>query len=423
METQTSTPLRLKTPLPFPLLMALLVFFLSTPVASANESAIFISRVLYDPAPEYGDEAIVIVHNGSVPMHVGGWALSTTTSEKDATIPNGTVLLPGQSYLIAGTKWNASAPLASEADHIEAITLRNTDGGIALRDANGNIVDAVGWGEAANIPSHLYQGAPAQPTPKGDMLKRVAFTGDNAQDYRPVPPDFILDGNGLHLEAEVNSTAANASAVNLSVLEDDHPDRPGIQLYPLPGQNRLITVVVGQPGELRFGNQTVPFEPQGNGNGSYIAQLFLSHTLPPGPYTLDFYEASAASASTPSAIPTASLAFEWLSVRAWAFDPNKVRFDATPGQSALVSTAVQNLGNTPLTLRIQSHGLHNGEHFISAKRLLMKFGISAFKETDQSRTITVDIGETIDLWLRLDVPASAAQGSYRGVIRATAVEE
>ena len=167
----------------------LLLFLLLIPLASAS---IVINQVLYDPiATESGGEAVELRNTGSLAVDISGWVIATESSDVDATIPNGAILQPGSTYLIADEGWDANKDDKSwrSADYEEKITLGNSDSGVALL-ANGTVIDAVGWGDVEGIEGSLYDGSPAVLVASGRSLLRTQDTNDNSEDFTESIADF-----------------------------------------------------------------------------------------------------------------------------------------------------------------------------------------------------------------------------------------
>ena len=164
-------------------------FVLCAQLVFAN---VVINQVLYDPVgTESGGEAVELKNDGSSPVDISGWVLATESSETDVTIPDNTILLPGQTFLIADSGWDANKdnPDWKSADYEETMTLGNRDSGAALL-SNGSVVDAVGWGDEAGIENSLYEGSPAVSVGAGMALLRVKDTDDNSADFVESPADF-----------------------------------------------------------------------------------------------------------------------------------------------------------------------------------------------------------------------------------------
>lgn len=182
----------------------LLLVLLAVPVSAD----VVIHQVLYDPlGSESGGEAVELLNTGDEPVDMSGWVLATESSKTDATIPEGTIVEPGQAVLVADAGWNASRDNTEwrPADSEERLTLSNADGGVALL-ANGEIVDAVGWGDADGIDEGLFEGLPAAEVKPGNALLRVQDSDDNRADMVEAPAEFY-EGMPVRIAADVTLSA------------------------------------------------------------------------------------------------------------------------------------------------------------------------------------------------------------------------
>ena len=124
----------------------------------AAPNHVLISRVLYDPVgTETGGEAVEIYNPTSQSIDISECIIKTKSSAVDATIPANTSLAPESFYLIADAGWSVGKDNSSwsDADHEEALTLTNTNGGVAVVK-NGTIIDSIGWGDASLIGQDLF---------------------------------------------------------------------------------------------------------------------------------------------------------------------------------------------------------------------------------------------------------------------------
>jgi len=170
-----------------------------------------IYQVLYDPlGSENGGEAILLYNQGSSEVNISSWFISSGASDKDATLPSETFIYGESYYLIADSGWSAEKDNASwpDADYEETLNFYNSDSGITLKDASGNIIDSVGWG---NPQDGFFDGSPAADVSEGKALLRTGSSGNNANDFIEAKPNFnvnnITYSEDINLSVEVQSPA------------------------------------------------------------------------------------------------------------------------------------------------------------------------------------------------------------------------
>lgn len=151
----------------------LLLLLLTIPFANAE---LVIHQVLFDPLnEERGGEAVEIKNTGSKAVDVSGYTLATPSSQKDATFPEGSVVLPGRTFLVADSGWSEKRDDSNWklADVEDAITLSNSGGFVELRSDNRTL-DRVEWskkvtpgnsivrlnGELTEFPADFFEGIP-----------------------------------------------------------------------------------------------------------------------------------------------------------------------------------------------------------------------------------------------------------------------
>ena len=181
--------------------MKLIIPIITIILLSQFSSALLISQVLYDPYDETKGEAIELYNPSNQAINLKGYTIKTKSSEKDATLPS-IYLPPHEYFLIADKNTNLSA------DHSEAITLTNTDAGVALMKQE-TIIDSVGWGDPSSIKEGLYQGTPTSQIKEGYALLRIQNTNNNSNDFIKIIPNFQknnLSSHSIHLFLEIKNT-------------------------------------------------------------------------------------------------------------------------------------------------------------------------------------------------------------------------
>jgi Lamin Tail Domain len=98
-----------------------------------------------------GDEFVEIVNVGTAAADLSGWKLvyrsgAGTSDVSLGTLADGTTLAAGGFFLFGGSGYSGAHP----ADRSFSAGLASAAGGVAIKDADGNIVDSVGWGDATN---------------------------------------------------------------------------------------------------------------------------------------------------------------------------------------------------------------------------------------------------------------------------------
>ena len=118
---------------------------------SGGSASILVNEFSVGVESALGDEFVEIVNTGTAAADLSGWKLvyrsGTGTSDVSlGTLADGTMLAPGAFFLFGGSAYSGAHP----ADKSFSAGLASAAGGVAIKDADGNIVDSVGWGDATN---------------------------------------------------------------------------------------------------------------------------------------------------------------------------------------------------------------------------------------------------------------------------------
>ncbi len=434
--------------------------------AASDGSNIIISQVLYDPLnSESGGEAVELYNPAASSVNISNWVLATETSLTDAIIPQGSIICSGCYYLIADSNWSNAKDNSSwpNADFEEAVTLANTDAGVALKNSSGVIVDAVGWGNSAGIAAGLFEGVPHGGSSGGNALKRKIVnssyidTNNNSDDFAEATPNFhnssSVASKTANTNAEIQITiivSGSGPAVSLlSILTDDDSFLPGSQVSPVPQKNKTVNVeaVVADDNGVsdiasvilafNSANLTVVMAKKGDINSTaavYSAAFNLSSHFSAGNYTL------AATATDNSGFSAnSSVSFEYLTMAAVEVDASSIAFFASPGSTYEVagdeSTAtaanitVLNSGNVQLDFDVWSTNFIAESSIIEASRLQYTFNGNyndvAFggnmTNTKARKDINLNPGFMRGLSIKLNLPLATVPGNYSGVISLVAV--
>ncbi len=392
--------------------LTILTFLVAVNVVSAQ---VLITEVYYDPvATETGGEAVEIYNAGNYTADIGGLTIKTKSSAADLTIPTGTTLQARKYFLLADSGWNQSKdnPLWPEANYEEAMTLTNSDAGLALM--NGSVIlDAVGWGSSS---SELFMGTPHTGASSGSSLQRVFTdnfqnTNNNLADFFAASPDFknyvaqSAGNSGTFIDIIINISASD-EINSFSVIEDDLSDE-GTQIAPFPGQDRIIQSEIFAKGN---GQMTVFFDGQTfygvnvssqNGMTKYIVNISLPYYRPAGNYAMiaNFGEVTLSKNITVLGLVAINL--------------NETKFESNGKGST--SIKVKNIGNSQLDLELKPSHFQSKNFSINSSSLSYK--IQDFQGIFSSTPEMIDLDleptsfGTLELFLNV---AGAPAGVYSG---------
>ncbi len=143
------------------------------------------------------DEFVEIRNDAGAAISIGGWRIDVSSGsgsvETRHTFPNGTVIEPGCHYLLAGAAAGGyTGAVSADATYSGGIA---DDGGIAVRQPDGTIVDAVGM----NTGSAFKEGQPLASF-GGDntdrSYQRLIDTNDNRSDFTMNAPSSPINRAG-----------------------------------------------------------------------------------------------------------------------------------------------------------------------------------------------------------------------------------
>src|SRR5215213_9074345 len=137
-----------------------------------------------------GDEFVEIANTGTAAADLSGWKLvyrsgAGTSDVSLGTLADGTMLAPGAFFLFGGSGYAGTHP----ADKSFSAGLASAAGGVAIKDADGNIVDSVGWGDATNA---FVEGATAAAPPIAPAPGKSDGRHPNGHDTNVNSADFTI---------------------------------------------------------------------------------------------------------------------------------------------------------------------------------------------------------------------------------------
>lgn len=397
---------------------------------------VLIIQVLYDPLKtESGGEFVLLENNGNATISLAGWTLASASSNQDVVFPKTMVIGARQKVLIADKGWNQSRDNLSWplADLESTMTLANSNSGVALLQ-NGTLIDAVGWGNVSN--PLLFKGSPAKQVQKGHALVRIATTGSNHQDFAESIPFFGEQNTTGGADIEIIITEPDQSRAGFAVsIEDDDP-RPGIQIIPFPGANRLVRINVSSQGwsfdEIRavaWGTPPVEVNSSINNSGKE-GRLVIPlpyHTLP-GNYSvlITLKEKGVVRANHSFVVeiePVLSISLDSQIIRLGNAKPgDRVVLKGDQNPKTPESATLWNSGNVKAGLTAWGSELVFGENKIpvssasvSLRGLRSHDKEFSFDTTPQDTGIGFEVGDVAGLDISFFVPA-LPPGTYRGKV-------
>lgn len=166
-------------------LLSVFLLFIST----AGRAAIVVNELYYDhPGADAGFEFVELLNTGDADVSIGDLALefhngSGTGWNAVARVPPSTVLGAGELFVIGAS---SVTPLP---DEVVALALQNGPDAIRIVDADGAVLDVVGYG-GLDDPDYVEM-LGAAPVTAGTSIARIpdgADTDDNARDFFAATP-------------------------------------------------------------------------------------------------------------------------------------------------------------------------------------------------------------------------------------------
>lgn len=146
-----------------------------------------IQEVLYDGPGTDADDVFTEIF-GIAGMSLDGWSLvgvngSDQHSYRTVTLEG--AVIPNDGFLVI-TTFSATADLRAHSDFFGEVDWQNGPDAVQLRDSQGNIIDALQYGDAGM--NNAGEGRPAADVASGWSLSRDVFstdTNDNLADFTP----------------------------------------------------------------------------------------------------------------------------------------------------------------------------------------------------------------------------------------------
>ena len=431
------------------------LFLVLLVLAAPVYASVQISEVYYDPiATEYDGEAVELYNSGSGPVDISGYIISTKSSATDAILPQGAVIPAKGYYLVADAGFSTGKDNASwpDADFENEITLTNTDGGVALKNGNGSLLDAVGWGSPSNIGSGFYEGAPHEGTHAGFSLQRIKNSNDNSVDFIAAYPDLknskstpSINGTGLILTINITSVAPVIE--NITILTDDDKLSAGTQVMPLPNSQKdvKISAKITFPGGYNanctavasVNSRTYALARTNIVNANtavFNGTLRMEYYDEPKNYTI-----TVAAANQHNIVSSAGKSFQYLTLTGIELDAASLSCNLAAGSvcdiigdrnmSTPNKVTVKNIGNTVVDVGVSGTNFVSGSSSIPVASIEYAFSpaftnAAVLSSSSQVSSIGLGYGAAAfrELSFRIHSPVGSASGSYVGRISVMAVK-
>jgi hypothetical protein len=159
-------------------------------VGAGGDAVIRINEFSVGIEGALGDEFVEVVNTGTAAADLSGWKLvyrsgAGTSDVSLGTLADGTMLAPGAFFLFGGSSYSG----AHAADKSFSAGLASAAGGVAIKDADGNIVDSVGWGDATNA---FVEGTTAPAPPVAPAPGKSDARHPNGHDTNVNSTDFTI---------------------------------------------------------------------------------------------------------------------------------------------------------------------------------------------------------------------------------------
>ena len=424
-------------------------------VKAETSGSILITEALYNPdGSETGREAVELYNPTENHINISGWYLKTKSSEFDAVIPDGTIIRPKSFFLIADNGWSEHKdddwPMA---DYEESITLTNTNSGVALLDSQGNIIDAVGWGDKNEIPEELFEGNPTEYVSEGNSISRLRLGSDfidsnnNKDDFEETIVNLENSNSTLNSNIILSFNVVSSNeGLNITriIIEDDDPDKDGNQIILNPGSNKsfVVKAVVNAEGNnneevineevivecsiFKDGSMFKKKRMEYSDNNTFTTSFELPYNTDPGNYSLRI------TAVNDNEDITRTGWFEIMELLAIVVDTTNIEFgDIGLGEEKRIigdydittsdKPTIKNIGNVRVSINLRTTGIReeNVKNDFPLENLFYSFTQDFSVESDflsNELNALLEPVEEVPLSIRIIVPEEQGLGSYSGSI-------
>jgi len=303
----------------------------------------------------------------------------------------------------------------------------------------------------------LYEGNAHVGSSEGEVLARVkngsiyVDTDDNSNDFIAATPDFHNSSFGKLSfstgEIIVVAVVEGAFPVinSVEILTDDDSISGGIQINPIPKQNKTVeveSVVSHDSGNdyvksvvVKIGGSSINTTATAINSTSsvYRAQFNMSYYDSAGNYTVSVMVSDNGGFST-----NASASFQYTSLIAMELDTTTLQFAAMPGRSSEIlgdnklstktNTTIKNIGNSVFDMELFGTNLSSSNNVIAVNNIQYTFNsdynnslAGSLSYSKQTKQIELEAASYKPLSFKLNVPTATTPGNYSGTITLIAV--
>ena len=391
-------------------------------VGTAFAGDLEIKQVLFDPEQSESGGEFVMLYNSGEAVNLSGYLLKTETSDTDVSFP-GEILDSGGYYLVTDSNWDLAKDNETwpDADYKEDMTLKNSNDGVALM-YNGSIVDAVGWGSSLEIEEGLYEGSPYGVVTPGMSLIRSQDSGDNSEDFFSSVPLFVFEEGADDEKVEISFEVSDSGPVIIDVIVDDDLNESGIQIFPKPGDVRVVNVdIIAEDEDL-----TTYFILDGEKyNDSFTMDYFQSS----GNYTLQVFAVDPSNESA-----SMNISFSYMELVSIGLDSESISLGAITKDEGvnivgdlswdtLDKPTVKNFGNVLIDVGLDGSDFVDGEKNIGIESMKFSLGENNGILSQDLQVVDLDLsgGDLIDLGFILTLPQGVEKGKYKGSVAVVGV--
>ncbi len=402
-------------------------------------SAVVINEFAVDPQQDWDSSGVIsstdewfeLYNDGASAVDLTGWALWLEDTTNETEILSGTIAAGGYRVIEnpSGQQNNIGRLILYDNSNvvIDSVTYGAWDDGNSADNAADGNADSINNECLARSPNGADSGIDADDFVKTKCTK--GFSND-------------LDAGSSNNITIIATIANSMPVIEGVVIEDEDSGKNGIQIYPLPGQNKTVAItatvsdsdgysdISSVTANVKGSDVTLDFDSGVDANtAAYTGNFEMYYYDEPGNYTVEI----TAGDSVDSDIAVER--FEYLTMIGMQIDTDTIQFsDLILGDTSYIygdsdiSTAanptVKNIGNTVIDAEVYGSDLFKGASVIPISNLQYRFGALSYNVLTTSpatNDINLNPAAALNLDLSLYTPIDTEKGSYTGSLVLTAV--